>query len=331
MSVPAVEFDHLSKIFRPPLVMLRRLLGRRAEDVQALDDVSLRIERGEIFGVVGRNGQGKTTLIKIAASLILPTTGAVRVFGHDSARHSDRIRQSVGLVSADERTFYWRLDGWQNLLFFARLYGLRPSVAVARIEELAGRFGVVDLLGRRFYEYSTGNKQRLAIVRALLPDPPLLMLDEPTRSLDPLMAEELRRGILSWAHAEGKTVIVTTHNLPEIERLCDRVAVFSRGSVRACGSLAELRRQYGDQEEVTLTLRDEPDGAVLSSVHEATAECRCERTEAGVQLTFRRQRGDDALHSILERLVAGGVRVMGCSTRTFGLQEILEQVEGQEP
>ena len=155
----------------------------------------LNVETGEIFGLIGRNGAGKTTLTKIVATLVQPTTGSVSVRGHDSVEQDELVRREIGLSTAEERSFYWRLTSEQNLMFFARLHGLSDARAKQRIRDLFAKLELDEVARRRFGELSTGNKQRLAVARALLSSPPVLLLDEPTRSLDPLAAARMREMI----------------------------------------------------------------------------------------------------------------------------------------
>jgi ABC-2 type transport system ATP-binding protein len=328
----AIELDGVSKHFERPLPRLRKLLKRRGpEVVKALSGVSLRVEAGEIFGLVGRNGQGKTTLIKATCGLLEPSAGSVRVFGHDTVRALREVKRRVGLVSADERSFYFRLSGRENLTFFARLQGLEGAALARAIDQLAETFELGSLLDRPFQEYSSGNKQRLAIVRALLPDPPLLLLDEPTRSLDPISAEGLRRTLRDWARVgSDKTVLVTTHNLAEIEQLCERVAILSRGQVIECETLAMLRQKYARGEAVELLVGGAPSEAWLAElrasfgelVHEVVAEARS-------TLRIERHAGDDRLQRLIERVLHAKLSILGCDTQPFGLMQVLEIVEAQ--
>ena len=333
MASATVEVRNLTKVFTRPLNRLRCLFrGPGMADVTALHDVDLTIGEGEIFGLVGRNGQGKTTLVKSIASLIVPTAGTVRVFGYDLNLHNRDAKRSIGLVTSDERSFYWRLTGRQNLQFFARLNGMDEAAAGRRIESLLELFGMRELGYRPFREYSSGNKQRLAIARALLNDPPLLLLDEPTRSLDPIAADELRGLIRDRIGPEGgKTVLVTSHNLAEVEQLCDRVAIISRGEIKECAALAGLRAKYYDREDVTVHARVASGNGCLDGLHDLLEGIETERVEGGsVTVRFSRKTGDGRLHRVLGLIMAGGGEISGCDTRRLRLKEILAEIEQRE-
>ncbi|MFQ5946705.1 MAG: ABC transporter ATP-binding protein [Anaerolineae bacterium] len=252
-SDPIIVVSRLTKIFHPLQLSLRSLRPvRRQPPVCALRELDLTVGTGEILGLLGTNGAGKTTLLKILATLILPTAGRVTVEGCDVAREADRVKAMIGLGTSEERSFYWRLTGRQNLEFFAAFQGLSPHGARDRIEQLRAELGL-EALDRRFGVYSTGMRHRLAIARALLRQPQILLLDEPTRSLDPLAAGVLRRLIRDTLVAEmGCTVVLATHNLGEAEELCDRIAVLHEGRLVGCGTIGELR-QWGGYHTTTLT------------------------------------------------------------------------------
>jgi ABC-2 type transport system ATP-binding protein len=253
----AIKIEHLAKTYPVPLARVKQIFRRKSATgpTEALRDVSFAVRAGEVFGLIGRNGAGKTTLAKIVATLVQPTSGTVTVNGLDSVRDEERVRAQVGLASAEERTFYWRLTVEQNLLFFARLHGLTDAAARTRIVELLERFELTPLARKRFGELSTGNKQRMTVARALLNRPPILLLDEPTRSLDPLAAAQMRSMISQLATDERVTVLLTSHNLAEIEELCARIAIISRGRIRAVDTPAALRATHKQTERVTLCVR----------------------------------------------------------------------------
>jgi ABC-2 type transport system ATP-binding protein len=329
----AISIRQLSKTYPVPLARLKKFFRRKAtHPVEALRDVSFEVSEGEIFGLIGRNGAGKTTLTKIIATLVQPTSGAVVVGGFDSVRDEVAVRAQLGLATAEERSFYWRLNIEQNLTFFARLYGLADSSARSRISELLARLELEPLARRRFGELSTGNKQRVAIARAMLSSPPVLLLDEPTRSLDPLAAAGTRALINSLAHDADKpvTVLLTSHNLAEIEELCARVAVISRGQIRAVDTPASLRAVHKNAERVRLSAGGlSPEGA-RGALSQALADFELSEAAHGVVVQFTRAVEDDSLDRAVRALQAAGARILACDSERATLLDVLEKYE-REP
>jgi ABC-2 type transport system ATP-binding protein len=326
----AIVVRDLTKVYPVQFARLRKFFRRKsAEPVEALRGVSLEIRAGEIFGLIGRNGAGKTTFAKIIATLVQPTEGSVTVRGFDSVKDERRVRAQIGLASAEERSFYWRLTIEQNLLFFARLYGMDDRAARTRISELVALFELNELARRRFGQLSTGNKQRVIVARAMLSDPPILLLDEPTRSLDPLAAAEMRATIRKLAAgSEPKTVLLTSHNLAEIEELCDRVAIISRGSIRAIDTPRALRSLHKPTERVRLTLR----GATRDEIERALSSLSLidfATHEAGdhVVAEFTREADDYMLDRSLGALREVGGEIVSVDAERTTLLEVLEQYE----
>src|SRR5213593_1302254 len=308
-----VSIDHLSKTYPVPFLRLKKFFRRKFKPpVEALREVSFQIREGEIFGLIGPNGAGKTTLTKIIATLIQPTVGEVSVHGCDSVRDDEQVRRNVGLAGAEERSFYWRLNAEQNLLFFARLYGLNSRDARRRIEELFELFEFKDLARRRFAELSTGNKQRLSVARAMLASPPVLLLDEPTRSLDPIAAARMRATIKSLArnHADRVTVFLTSHNLAEVEELCDRVAIIGQGRIRALDTPQNLRTTHTATEQVSITFTSVAAANVEHALRQAFSDRfltfgRTTRDQEWA-VVFWREAGDEMLDSVLRVLQQSG-------------------------
>lgn len=228
-----IEISHLTKVFYParPFGAWLRAPWHRGEALTALREVSLTVERGELVCLMGPNGAGKTTLLKILAQLLLPTAGAARIDGQDVQRTTPRLRSQIGFASSERPGFYDQLTGRQNLAFFASLYGLSRSAANTRIGALCERFGI-EAPNRQYQEYSAGIKQRLLLAKTLLHDPPVLLLDEPTKSLDAAQTATLHRFITRHLHeAQGKTILFTTHQVWEAEALAQRIATLSRGAL----------------------------------------------------------------------------------------------------
>ena len=304
----AISIRNLSKTYPVPFRRLRAFFRRPVKDpVEALRDVSFEVETGEIFGLIGRNGAGKTTLTKIVATLVQPTTGSVSVRGHDSVDKDEPVRREIGLATAEERSFYWRLTAEQNLMFFARLHGLPDRFAKQRIKELFAKLELEEVGRRRFGEMSTGNKQRLAVARAMLASPPVLLLDEPTRSLDPLAAARMRDMIRSLAAQDPPvTILLTSHNLAEVETLCARVAIISRGRIRALDTPKNLRALTSGSETVHITIAD------------------------GEKISLTRQTNDNRLDEKIRDLHERGARIIDIETEKATLLDVLERYEAAD-
>jgi len=329
----AISIRQLSKTYPVPLARLKKLFRRKAVNpVEALSDVSFDVREGEIFGLIGRNGAGKTTLTKIIATLVQPTSGAVTVRDFDSVRDEEAVRAQIGLANAEERSFYWRLTIEQNLIFFARLYGLADRAARTRIAELLARLDLEPLARRRFGELSTGNKQRVAIARAMLSSPPVLLLDEPTRSLDPLAAAETRTLIHSLARdAEHPvTVLLTSHNLAEIEELCQRVAIISRGRIRALDTPAHLRALHKSDERVRLSVRGLTQQAARDALAQALEEVELSGDADALVIEFTRAADDDTLDRAVRALQKAGGRINACEAERATLLDVLERYEREQ-
>jgi len=234
--------EHLSKTYPLPPPALRPFMRvAAAEPVEALRDVSLRVEPGEIVGLVGPNGAGKTTLIKLVATLLEPTAGRVLVGGFDSVAAPRDVRAQLGLVLAEDRGLYQRLTGRQNLELFGTLFGLSRRAAGRRADEMLTEVGLAGR-DKLVFGYSTGMRARLNLARALLHDPPLVVLDEPTRSLDPVVSAEIADALTTLA-AQGRAILLSSHHLDEVETLCPRVVVIMDGQVRYDGPTAALARE----------------------------------------------------------------------------------------
>jgi ABC-2 type transport system ATP-binding protein len=218
--------------------------GEAQPDV--LKGVNLEVREGEVLGLLGPNGAGKTTLIEILATLLLPTSGRASVCGHDVVREAAQVRKVVSFCSTVAENFYPRLSATQNLEFFALLNNLQPREATQRIQMRLSQVGLRDIRDAPFQHYSEGVKQRLGLARALLTNPMVLLLDEPTRSLDPILQGEVRKLLRALLVNElGKTVLLVTHSLAEAEQVCDRLAIMHQGRIVAVGTVEEIKHTLG--------------------------------------------------------------------------------------
>ena len=251
---PLLEISHLKKIFytTPSFSQLIQRKGRKSA-LAILTDVCLTLEEGELYCLMGSNGAGKTTLLKILCGLILPDAGTLRFSGKILSPDDPRLRATVGLVTGEERSFYWRLTGRQNLEFFSAFHPISRQEAKRRIEELSAFFHMEEYLDKYFFTYSTGMKQCLGLCRCLLGNPKILFLDEPTRSLDPPAAESWRHLIRETLLKKGgNTILYTTHQLEEAERFSDRIGILSEGQVVAEGNALTLKKRFGGSEHASL-------------------------------------------------------------------------------
>ncbi len=221
--------------------------GRKARVVQAVDGVSLVAEDGRITGLLGPNGAGKTTTLRMVAALIPPDAGSVLVDGIDVATRPREALARMGVLS-DARGLYPRLTARENIVYYGRLHGMTDAAAVARAELLADMFDMRPLLDRRTEGFSQGERMKTALARAVIHDPPNLILDEPTNGLDVLATRALRDALRRLRDETGKCIVFSTHIMQEVERLCDRVVVVSHGRTVADGTVSALNARCGESD-----------------------------------------------------------------------------------
>ena len=232
--VPALLVDHVTKRF---------VIGRKKKPVTAVNDVSLRIERGEVYGILGANGGGKSTLIRLVSTLLTLDTGRVEVFGHDVEKDEMAVKRLINRVSVDA-AFFKKLSPYENLVYAARLYGLDARKARDESIRILARLGISEKrLGRPLEQMSRGMQQKVAIARAILTSPTLLLLDEPTTGLDPRSKLDVQTFIEELRDDHDATIVLTTHDLAEADRLCDRLAILDQGRLIAEGTPEELKER----------------------------------------------------------------------------------------
>ncbi|MDQ3493125.1 MAG: ABC transporter ATP-binding protein [Chloroflexota bacterium] len=230
--MPALLVDHVTKRF---------VVGRKKKPVTAVDDVSLRIERGEVYGILGANGGGKSTLIRLVSTLLTLDTGRVEVFGKDIERDEMAVKRMINRVSVDA-AFFKKLSPLENLVYAARLYGLDAGWARREAVKILGRLGIKESrLSRPLEQMSRGMQQKVAIARSILTSPTLLLLDEPTTGLDPRSKLDVQTFIEELRDSHDATIVLTTHDLAEAERLCDRIGILNDGRLIVEGTAEELK------------------------------------------------------------------------------------------
>jgi len=300
---------------------------RRRAATTAVDGVSLRVEAGELFGLLGPNGAGKTTLVKMLATLILPSAGSAVVAGHTlTGANGPAIRATIGLVTADERSFYWRLSARQNLHFFAALHSLHGPAAAARADWALAAVDLVGVADERFGNLSSGLRQRLAIARSLLHNPRLLILDEPSRSLDPTAATQLRDLIRDLMANQALSILLITHDLSEAEAMCDRVALMDRGRLRAIGRPADLRHGLRAQRSYLITAAPLSPAAITAA--QAAAPGLAVAGSAPESLAFQAEEEDGRLDAVLAALRAHGAVVRAIDAVRPTLEEVFAHFTG---
>ena len=251
---PAIQISGLTKRFATR-GSVADLLRRRARSVSTVvDQVSFDVDAGEVFGVLGPNGAGKTTLFKMLATTILADAGSATVCGADVREQPSAVRRLVAAVSSDERSLNWRLSARENLLLFAALHRVPRAAVAGRVDAVLATVGLESAEHRMVATFSSGMRQRLLIARALLAEPRVLLLDEPTRALDPISAQELRAFLRTeLVERQRCTIVLATHNTDEALGFCDRVVVLNKGRVLATGSAAELAARFGEEHYRILT------------------------------------------------------------------------------
>lgn len=319
---PAILAENVSKSYGG-----FRLLRSKIPLKYALREVSFSLYPGETLGLLGPNGAGKTTLLKIIATLLSPTTGRVLLSGHDVATDSIAARRNLGLVTSDERSFYWRLTGRQNLMFFAALYEIPKALAEKRIEVLLDVLGLSHAADERFLGYSSGMKQKLAIARGLMNKPNVVLYDEPTRALDPLSAQGIRRWIQdNQSRSPEQAHLLATNQLYEAEQLCHRVMIINRGTIIALGTIDQIREDWRRYDFAIhhITCKGPMGRAMLHPMPEiGLLDVTIESTERDVTaVKVRTLKDSEALHLILADIIEAGGKIVGCESEETSFDDI---------
>ena len=331
-----VRINGLTKRF-PVRRSWRQLLSRpfsRADSVVVVDDVSFDVAPGEIFGLLGQNGAGKTTLFKMLSTLIIPDSGEASIEGNDIESAPEAVRQVLAPVIANERSLYWRLSARENVRLYAALQGLRGAEARAEEARVLAVTGLSATNEKMVGEFSSGMRQRLLIARALIGRPRVLLLDEPTRSLDPISARDFRRFLREVVvREEGCTVLLATHDADEVWELCDRVGVLERGRLLAVDATTVMRHRAGSDRFIVWLRRF---SAAASIARAATAGVTMQRLGPAPEEGWDEYACDiiggvSAAAHLLGVITAGAEEVARFERMTPSLADLIERVVAAPP
>jgi len=335
MSQPAVDAVGLVKEFekgRRTLVQRLRREPDRRERFRAVDGIDLRVERGEIFGVLGPNGAGKTTTMKMLATLLEPTAGSARILGLDVVHQAREVRRRMGAVLSDGRSLYWKLTARENLEYFAALYHVPAAEGRARIASVLAAVKLDDRADDYVERYSTGMRQRLVLARALLPDPELLLLDEPTVGLDPQSARDLRDRVRDL-QAQGRTVLLTTHYMEEADQLCDRIAIVDHGRVVALDTPAGLKRTIGATDVVHLEIAGDEgapvNGGLLGRLERQGQVTHREQRDGALAVTVHARSARDFVPAAFDAARAEGAAIRQVEVVPVTLEDVFISLTGR--
>jgi ABC-2 type transport system ATP-binding protein len=309
----------------------KRGKGLRKRYITACDHVSFTIEQGELFGLLGPNGAGKTTLVRCIATLLIPDEGKITIFGKDIATESMEARRQIGLLTSGERTLYWKLTGKDNLKFFAALYGLAGKERDKRIDYLMELLELKDVETERVEKYSSGMKQKISLARALLHDPKILLLDEPTLGLDPQFSRFIRGFIKNELVGKGgKTVLLTTHYMDEADELCERIAFINKGRIVNIKTPDEYKDEIPHTEVLELrcqgNVNEERLRTALSSI-KSIEKVSLINKENDLDLKVIASRVESILSDIIE-LVRGEAKILAIDVKAPTLEDVFIYLTG---
>jgi ABC-2 type transport system ATP-binding protein len=303
-------------------------LTRCFKETTAVNQLSLEVHAGEIFGFLGHNGAGKTTTVRLLNGVIEPTSGSMRVLGLDPQVDGPALRTRTGVLT-ESPSMDERLTAWDNLSIYADLYGVPKTEVRNRINELLEEFDLEDRAREKVGGYSKGMKQRLALARAFLHKPELLFLDEATSGLDPIAAHHVNELIERLARRENRSVFLCTHNLVDAQKMCDRVAVLEHGKLVALGTPAELTRQYVRRLDVEIEVNEEQVTSTVQILRSHPRQVISEpvRTNGALTVTLS---GHEAIPDLLEVLVGQSIRVYRIAAQEANLEQVYFALHGEE-
>ncbi len=301
---------------------LERVFGQN----RAVDGMTFHVKQGEVFGLLGPNGAGKTTTVRLLNGILPPSGGTARVFGLDPAMDGQRIREQTGVLT-ESPSLYERLSARENLEFFGTLAGIPAEKLSQRVLDILSFFGLQDRVDDKVETYSKGMKQRLALARALVHEPPLLFLDEPTSGLDPEAAQQVNELIAGLSQRSGQTILLATHNLLEAQRLCDRVAVMNKGRILAMGSLKELTRKLWPVTWVDITFWETPAETVRGSLKAQRGVIQITGQGEALQVQVE---SEEVIPKVIQHLTGQGASILRVNPRDYTLEDIYFALQAGE-
>lgn len=320
---PAVETKSLSRVFEPKK-------KKEGKSVRALDSVDLRIERGELFGLLGPNGAGKTTLLKILSTLLLPTSGKAFVAGFDVETQFTEIRKRINMVSGGEISGYGLLTVKENLWMFSQFYGIKSAVANQRIDELLELFGLADKKNEKVRTLSTGQRQKMNVIRGFVTDPEIIFLDEPTLGLDVNASRIIRDFVVDWVgDGKAKTVLLTTHYMMEADQLCDRLAIIDDGRILACNTPENLKKIVKMNRTFKLdvtSLKDKSNFGSLPGVENFTFQDDAEKDQTYLKFVLT---NESAVSDIVSEVLKKGSKILSLQKTEPTLEDVFIKMVGK--
>lgn len=312
MTQPIIELDKVSKTY---------------DDQYAVNKLTLKINKGEIFGLLGPNGAGKTTTILMILGLSEPTEGKIRVAGIDSVRNPIDVKRKVGYLP-DNVGFYQNMTGRENLIYTAELNQIPRKKAEKRAAYLLEKVNLTDAADKKTGKYSRGMKQRLGLADVLMKDPEVIILDEPTLGIDPEGVRELLQLIRTLSQEENITVLLSSHHLHQVQKICDRVGIFVKGELLAHGTIESLSKQLFDEETMTIQVEASPiDDVLIERIRKINNVKKVERTESGLDIYVN----ENVTAVIAKTIVHSGASLYHLSNKDLGLDEIYHRYfEGRD-
>lgn len=320
---PAVRTEALTRVFEPKK-------KKEGKSIRALDSVDLQIEQGELFGILGPNGAGKTTLLKILSTLLLPTSGKAYIAGFDVENQFNDVRQKINMVSGGEVSGYGLLTVKENLWMFSQFYGIKSKVALQRIDDMLKDFGLSDKKDAKVRTLSTGQRQKMNIIRGFITDPDIIFLDEPTLGLDVNASRIIRDFILQWLKDHPtKTVVLTTHYMVEADELCDRIAIIDNGKILACDTPERLKKRVQMNTTLSMDVTLLKDTTVFRTFEGVESFTFTEDGEKGLTKLRFVMRDESGVSDIISAVLGQGSRIESLQKTEPTLEDVFIKMVGK--